>query len=78
MVDTACIELQVTVVGAKQEDADNLANPNKQAGHSPQEARARKVLAKGVCGRPVDESGLNKEKPEIARGENPVYGPMGE
>jgi hypothetical protein len=59
MVDTACIELQVMVVGAKCKDVDDLANPNKQAGHSPLEARARKVLAKGGCGRPVNEGGSN-------------------
>jgi hypothetical protein len=78
MVDTACVELQITVVGAKRKDADKLANPNKQAGHSPQEARACKVLAKGRRGRLVDKGGSNEEKPKIARGKNPVYGPMGE
>jgi hypothetical protein len=48
---------QVAVVGAKCEYADNLADPNKQFGHSPLEVRARKVHAKGGRGRPVDKDG---------------------
>ncbi len=43
MVDTAHVELQVTVVGAKREDADALADLNKQASHSPPEASSSKI-----------------------------------
>jgi hypothetical protein len=78
MVDTAHVELQVTVVGAKREDADDLANPNKQAGHSPPEARAHKLLAEDRHRRPVNKGGSSEEKPKITSGKNPVYGPMGE
>ncbi len=62
MVDAARIDLPVAVRGGKWEDAGDLANTNKQAGHSPLEATARGILAKSGRWRPVDESGSNEEK----------------
>jgi hypothetical protein len=81
MVDAAHVDLPVAVRGAKHEDAGDLADPNKQAGHSPPEATARRILAKGGRGMPVDEGRSNKEKagggvsePE-AEGSMPKNGP---
>jgi hypothetical protein len=53
---------------AKREDVGDLANPNEQAGHSPPEATACRILAKGGHRTPVNEGGLNKENHKIARG----------
>jgi hypothetical protein len=62
MVDAAHVDLPVAVRGAKRGDAGDLADPNDQAGHSPPEATACGILAKGGCGTPVNEGGSNKEK----------------
>jgi hypothetical protein len=55
-------DIPVAVRGTKCKDAGDLADPNKQAGHSPPEATARGILAKGGRGTPVDEGGSNEEK----------------
>jgi hypothetical protein len=55
MVDAAYVDLPVVVRGAKHEDTGNLADSNKQAGHSPPEATACRILAKGGRGTPVDD-----------------------
>ncbi len=73
IVDAAHVDLPVMVRGAKCEDASNLADPNKQAGHSPPEATARGILTKCRRGTLVNKGGSNKEKasggvskPEVA------------
>jgi hypothetical protein len=62
MVDAAHVDLPLAVRGTKHEDAGDLADPNEQAGHSPPEATARGILAKGGHGMPVNEGRLNEEK----------------
>ena len=78
MVDAAHVDLPVVVRGAKREDAGDLADPNEQACHSLPEGMARRILAKGGRGMPVDEGGSNKENPKIARGKILAYGQVGE
>ncbi len=77
MVDAAHVDLPVTVRSTKREDTGNLANPNKQAGHSPPEVTARRILAKGGRRTPVIEGKLNKKNPKIARGKILAYGQVG-
>ncbi len=78
MVDATHVDLPVVVRGAKHKDAGDLADPNKQAGHSPPEATARGILAKGGRETPVNEGGSNEENPKIARGKILAYGQVGE
>jgi hypothetical protein len=70
MADAAHVGLKIAFVGDKREDSDDPANPNKQAGNSPPETRARKVLAKGRRRRSVNKDGSNKEEPGNAGGGN--------
>jgi hypothetical protein len=61
MLDAARVNLQVALVGFKCKDADNPADLNMQAGNIPPETRARRVLAKGGCGRSIDKGGSDEE-----------------
>jgi hypothetical protein len=77
MVDATHVDLPVTVRGTKCEDAGDLANPNKQADHSPSEATTHGILAKGRRGIPFDKNGSNEENPKIARGKILAYSQVG-
>jgi hypothetical protein len=61
MVDATHVHLPLVVKGTKRKDAGDLADPNKQAGHSPPEATGGRILAKGKCGMPVNKSGSSEE-----------------